>query len=87
MIKDTFKNCPIAVYPIQGNHDTWPVNMENFETPHSNANINAFKDSWVDWIGKDAVEKFSEYGYFITDFKLPNGELVAPGAKVIGLNT
>lgn len=51
MIKDTFKDSPIAVYPIQGNHDTWPVNVENFETPNSNANINAFKDSWVDWIG------------------------------------
>jgi hypothetical protein len=87
MIKDTFKDAPIAVYPTQGNHDTWPVNVENFITPKSNANIMGFKDSWVDWIGQDAVDKFAEYGYFSTDFKKPDGTLVAPGAKVIAINT
>jgi hypothetical protein len=87
MIKATFKDAPIAVYPTQGNHDTWPVNVENFANPNSNNNINAFKDSWVEWIGQDAVDKFAEYGYFITDFKKPDGTLVAPGAKVIAINT
>lgn len=87
MIKNTFKDAPIAVYPTQGNHDTWPVNVENFANPNSNNNINAFKDSWVEWIGQDAVDKFAEYGYYITDFKKPDGTLVAPGAKVIGINT
>jgi len=27
MIKDAFKGTNISVYPIIGNHDTWPVNV------------------------------------------------------------
>ena len=29
----------------------------------------------------------SEYGYFSVDFKLKNGKMIAPGAKIIGLQT
>jgi len=26
----------IAIFPSLGNHDTWPVNVQDFETPNSN---------------------------------------------------
>jgi len=45
------------------------------------------KDHWLDWIGQDAVDSFAKWGYFSTDLKKPNGDLVAPGAKLIALNT
>ena len=56
MIKDTFKDQPIAVYPIQGNHDTWPVNIQNFNQAGANGPIIGFKDSWLEWIGQEAVD-------------------------------
>jgi len=33
----------IQVYPIHGNHDTWPVNVEDFSKPNSNYPINHFR--------------------------------------------
>jgi len=85
IIKKVFKGAPIAVYPCTGNHDTWPVNVQDFREPNINFPINQFKDSWSEWIGPEATRQMAEYGYFSVDFKLPNGELVAPGAKIIGL--
>lgn len=50
-IKETFVDSDIPVFPTQGNHDTWPVNVEDFGEPGINYPINHFKDSWLDWIG------------------------------------
>lgn len=50
-IKDVLGNSNITFFPIQGNHDTWPVNVEDFSAPGINYPINHFKDYWVDWIG------------------------------------
>ena len=40
MIKDAIKDTDITVIPIQGNHDTWPVNIQDFSKPNSNYSIN-----------------------------------------------
>ena len=71
LIKDAFQGQDIPIYPSLGNHDTWPVDVEDFSTPGSNFIINHIKDSWVDWIGADAAAKFGEWGYFSVPFKLP----------------
>ena len=53
MIKDTFQGDERAplVFPTFGNHDTFPVNVEDFTTPNSNYQINGFKNDWLEWIG------------------------------------
>jgi sphingomyelin phosphodiesterase len=33
MLKDTFKGTSTQMYPTTGNHDTWPVNIMNFDKP------------------------------------------------------
>ena len=68
------------MYPIQGNHDTWPVNVQNFDTPNSNEPINGFKDSWMDqlWMSQEQSELFSQYGYYSKPLKLgENGKIIA----------
>ena len=88
MIKNTLTNeNNIQVFPTLGNHDTWPVDMENFSKANSIEPITELEDPWAEWIGEDNAKQFAEYGYFSMDFKLKDGTLAAPGAKVIALNT
>ena len=56
----------IPVFPIQGNHDTWPVNVQDFTSSNSNWAINHFKDSWTseNWLSKEEAEVFAQYGYY-----------------------
>lgn len=58
----------------------------DFTKAGENYPINHIVDSWEDWIGADAATKFSEWGYYSTEFKLPGGK-GAPGSRVISLNT
>uniref|UniRef100_A0A7S3IP58 Calcineurin-like phosphoesterase domain-containing protein n=1 Tax=Strombidium inclinatum TaxID=197538 RepID=A0A7S3IP58_9SPIT len=68
MLKDSFSdaNVSIPVFPIQGNHDTWPVNVQDFSTPNSNYAINHLKDSWTSegWLTEDEYTEFQQYGYY-----------------------
>jgi len=54
MIKDAIKDTDITVLPIQGNHDTWPVNIQDFSSPNSNYSINQYKQMWSDWLTPEA---------------------------------
>lgn len=36
MIQMALQGTNISVYSIQGNHDTWPVNVQDFSEPNSN---------------------------------------------------
>jgi len=87
MIKDKFDDAGITVIPTQGNHDTSPVDVENFDKPNSNYQINHFKQYWADWLGEEALEKFGEFGYYSMDFKLKNSKAVPSGSKIIALNS
>jgi len=84
-IKEVFADTKITVFPIPGNHDTWPVNVQSFATPNSNIPINGFKDHWADWLEPETLEVFAKYGYYSQDVKLKDGTIV-PNTKVIGIN-
>lgn len=43
----------ITIFPIQGNHDTWPVNVEDFSAPNINGAINGFKSVWEQFLDPD----------------------------------
>ena len=81
-IKDSFVNTNIQIYPIQGNHDTWPVNVQNFDEPGTNYEINHFADSWVDtnWLNEDEKKVFVQYGYYRKPFEFSDK------GHVIGVN-
>ena len=87
MIKDAIKDTDITVLPIQGNHDTWPVNIQDFSSPNSNYSINQYKEMWSDWLTPEAQEKFGEYGYYSQEIKLKNGKELPASTRVIAINT
>lgn len=63
-IKNAFKGTPITVIPIQGNHDTWPVNVQDFSSPDINVPINSFMAHWADWLTPESLKMFAHYGYY-----------------------
>ena len=58
MIKAKLDSTNITVIPTQGNHDTWPVDIEDFSAPGINYPINHFKQYWAEWLGEEALELF-----------------------------
>lgn len=47
MWKDTAgANSQIQWFPVQGNHDTWPVNIQDFSKPGINYAVNHLKETW-----------------------------------------
>ena len=44
----------IPIYPSMGNHDTWPVNVQDFSTPNSNYPINHLVPVWTspNWLSE-----------------------------------
>jgi len=46
-IKSIFEGVDMPVYPSPGNHDTWPVNMEDFNKgPDADPDIHEFTHMW-----------------------------------------
>jgi hypothetical protein len=86
-IKDAFagrENIPI--YPSAGNHDTWPVNTENWDGPKTNKAILDYSDAWAQWIGREAAVQFQDYGYCSIPFRLADGTEI-PNSRVLVMNT
>lgn len=73
----------IHVFPSLGNHDTWPVNVQDFSTPDSNWPINHIKGNWSGgtWLSEEEAEVFGKYGYYSKPFPFD------PKGRVISLNT
>ena len=66
--------------PSVGNHDTWPINNQDFRTPNSNWPINHFKDSWIGehWLSEQEIEVFQQYGFYSKAFEFdPKGKMIA----------
>ena len=87
MMKQAFKNSNITVLPIQGNHDTWVEEMQDFDAPGINYEINQFMEYWDEWLDEEAMTQFKKYGYYSMDMKLQNGKDLPQGSKVIAINT
>jgi sphingomyelin phosphodiesterase len=85
-IQKAIEGSNITVYPIQGNHDTWPVNVENFQTPNSNIPINTFSKYWEQWLEPETMVLFRKWGYYSQTLKLKDGTVFG-NTKIIGLNT
>jgi len=76
----------IPVYPSLGNHDTWPVNVEDFSAPGINYQINKITEPWAEWIGEEAAAEFADWGYCSVPFKLA-GDKFLENSRVLVLNT
>jgi len=74
-----------TVYPIEGNHDVFPVNVEDYSQAGMNEAINGFKDTWEDWMSPEEFAVFEQYGYYSKPLLGINGETY--NTKVIAMNT
>lgn len=86
VLKQHLNGTTISVYPIQGNHDTWPVNVQDFSSPNSNIPINGFAPTWDGWLEPETLVQFAQYGYYSQTLKLKDGR-VFENTKIIGVNT
>ena len=74
------KDLDIDVFPIEGNHDTWPVNVEDFSAPSKSYAISHYSEAWTDtnWLSADEAKVFSQWGYYTKPFKFnPKGSVIA----------
>lgn len=65
----------------------WPVNIQDFSKPYSDAVINGYAPSWLDWLGPETIDEFKRFGYYSTKLKYKDGSLVSGNTYVIGINT
>lgn len=61
---EIFEGSDITVFPIQGNHDVWPINEQDFTKARSNIAINSYKKFWETWLEPETLVKYEEYGYY-----------------------
>lgn len=88
VIKDAIKDTDISVFPIHGNHDTWPVDEQDFSAPNINYSINHIKEYWREWLTDEVADKYGEYGYYSKDIStLKNGKTLPAGSRLIAYNT
>ena len=82
MIDSLGPESDIAVFPSLGNHDVWPVNVEDFSSPGTNYAVNHVRPAWTgkNWLSESESEVFSQYGYFSKPFPFNSK------GKVISLN-
>jgi len=85
-LKTAFKGTNVPIYPSTGNHDTWPVNNQDFSAPGINYPINHFVDDWLEWIGEEAAAEFALWGYCSIPFVLTSGKELT-GSRVLIMNT
>jgi len=90
-LKAALGNSLVQVFPVTGNHDTWPVNVEDFSKANANYEINHFKDAWRGqfWLSDDEIELFSQYGYYSKPLRLDahkHDTVPLPNVTVIGMN-
>lgn len=80
MWKTATKDLDIDVFPIQGNHDTWPVNVQDFSAPNINYAINHYAEAWTatNWLSADEATEFAKWGYYSKPFRFsPKGRVIA----------
>ena len=61
----------IDIFPAMGNHDTWPVNVQDFSAPGLNQPINSLAQSWNsrNWLSAEEAEEFRQYGFYSKPLK------------------
>jgi len=51
------------VFPLQGNHDVFPVNVQDFSGPQ-NYVIKNLTTVWNFWLNEQAIQTFGKAGYY-----------------------
>ena len=57
LMKSTFNSTRTQVFPIDGNHECFPVDIFDYNSDAKSTLKRAFGDIWKDWIGEEAAEE------------------------------
>lgn len=55
MIKEELAGLDYRVYGVLGNHDVFPVNVEDFSLPNLNKAVLGIAPAWSTWLDADAI--------------------------------
>lgn len=61
LLEDIFGDT-VQVFPVQGNHDVWPVNVQSFLEP--NPVVQSLTGVWNRWLKPETIKTFSIAGYY-----------------------
>lgn len=77
----------LMVFPLQGNHDVWPVNVQSFNEP--NAIVQNLTHVWNYWLDANAIKTFSKAGYYYQYFELKSdaNKKYFNDTRVLGVTT
>jgi Calcineurin-like phosphoesterase len=85
MLKQQFDGHKVTMVPIHGNHDTWPINYQDFSYPETNKAINAYAKAWEGWLDQSSRDTYKRFGYYSQLLQLADRK--PSNTKIIGLNT
>ena len=75
----------LMVYPLQGNHDVWPVNVQRFNEP--DYLVQNLTTVWNYWLDSDSLVTFSKAGYYAQYFELKTQNKKFTNTRVLGVTT
>ena len=75
MMVETFNGTNITVIPIEGNHDVWPSNMQDFSVPYGSPFVLDYAEMWqsAGWLTNEDLVIFRKYGYYSKFLTLVDG--------------
>ena len=76
------------VFPLQGNHDVFPVNVQDFSGPQ-NYVIKNLTTVWNFWLDEQAIQTFGKAGYYTQYFELKSkaNKKFFNNTRVLGVTT
>jgi len=78
----------LRLYPVIGNHDTYPQDVISMLAPKANEAINEWDPTWFDLIPAEQRDNFKNFGYYVAPLAKKDGtKLGGPETKVIVLDS
>jgi hypothetical protein len=90
IVRQSFINTEVnRIFPVLGNHDYYPFGQQEFLHPDSNKMHSSVADYWSNWLNKDTLTQFRQFGYYSQVLIFDDDTKLIPPqyTKVIGLNT
>ena len=69
----------VPMFPIQGNHEFFPSNVQNFTDIANDPLVHLLADEWAEYLGEEATAEFREKSYYSVQYD--------ENTRIIAINT
>ena len=76
-MSNIFNTTRMKIFPIDGNHEAYPVNNYDFFSDREDPLKEAFGSAWEAWIGRKAAEEVKKFMYYSTYVEQYNLKIIA----------